>query len=176
MPKGSEWDSLSLRLHISLIPAAGFRSCSHSTLCNCSNGSHHAIFPCSICKTSQNLLNHGGVFVGFALVLRKTTLAYRSLGAQSAILGYEEEDEVVQVVVDIRRPWKFGPGQYAYLTSPQVSTTAVFQSHPFTITWRDESHRRAYFLVSPQNGLSRRWCGRPIMTGQAGPGARDTGI
>ena len=92
---------------------------------------------------------------GCALVLRNTSLAYRSLGTQSTILGYEEGDEVVQVVVDIRRPWKFGPGQYAYLTIPTVSTTAVFQSHPFMITWWDKSHRRAYFLVSPQEGFSR---------------------
>ena len=59
------------------------------------------------------------------------------------------------IAVDIRRPWKFGPGQYAYLTIPRVSTAAVFQSHPFTITWWDESHRKAFFLVSPQNGFSR---------------------
>src|SRR5436853_4781699 len=97
----------------------------------------------------------GASLWGFALVLRNTTLAYRSLGVQSAILGYGEEDEVVQVFVDIRWPWKIGPGQYAYLTIPQVSTTAMFQSHPFTIIWWDELHWRAYFLVSLQNRLSR---------------------
>ena len=69
--------------------------------------------------------------------------------------SYEEGDEVVQVVVDIRRPWKFGPGQYAYLKIPRVSTAAVFQSHPFMITWWDKSRRRAYFLVSPRKGFSR---------------------
>ena len=89
---------------------------------------------------------------GFALTLRNTTLAYRSLGTQSAILGYSKDE--VQVV-NIRRPWKFGPRQYAYLTIPRVSSTAVFQSQPYTITWWDESHRRAFFLVSPQNGFSR---------------------
>ena len=91
---------------------------------------------------------------GFALVLRNTILAYRSLGTQSAILGYSK-DEVVQVVVDIKRPWKFGPGQYAYLTIPRASTTAVLQSHPFTITWWDESHRRAVSVVLLRNGFSR---------------------
>ena len=89
----------------------------------------------------------------FALTLRNTTLAYRSLGTQSAISGYSN-DEVVQVAVDIRRPWKFGPGQYAYLTIPRVSTAAVFQPHPFTITWWDESHRRAFFWFHRKTGLA----------------------
>ena len=107
-------------------------------------------------KRARIYLITGASAWGFALTLRNTTLAYRSLGTRSAILGYSKDEfGVVQVAVDIRRPWKFGPGQYAYLTVPRVSTTAVFQSHPFMITWWDESQRRAFFLVSPQNGFSR---------------------
>ena len=53
----------------------------------------------------------GASLWGFALVLRNTYLAYRGLGTQSTC---EENNGIVQVVVDIRRPWKFGPGQYAY--------------------------------------------------------------
>ena len=157
MLNGSEWDSLSPRFHVSLLPAVGVRSCSRITFCSRSNGSHHINFPCSTRKTSQNILDHGASLWGFALVLRNTFLAYsRSLGTQSVIFSYEEEGEVVQVV-DIRRPWKFGLGQYAYLTIPWVSTTAVFQSHPFMITWPDASHRRAYFFGFTAKGFSRNF-------------------
>ena len=93
----------------------------------------------------------------FALTLRNTTLAYRSFGTQSIILGYSKDNVgVVQVAVDIRRPWKFGLEQYAYLTIPRVSTTAMFQSHPFMVTWWDKSQRRAYFCdgCAPRT----RWC------------------
>ena len=40
---------------------------------------------------------------GFALVFRNISLAYHSLGTQSATFSYGEEDEVVQVV-GIRGP------------------------------------------------------------------------
>ena len=71
---------------------------------------------------------------------------------QSAILGHSKDE--VQAVVDIRRPWKFGPGKHAYLTIPRASTTAVFQSRLFTIIWWDESHRRASFWFHRKKGLA----------------------
>ncbi|KAF8533983.1 hypothetical protein BDD12DRAFT_459059 [Trichophaea hybrida] len=90
-----------------------------------------------------------------SLVLRGARIVYRSIGARAYILGYEEDDDVIQIAVDFKRPWKFGPGQYVYLTIPGISSTAVLQSHPFALAWWDQLHRRAFFLAAPRKGFTR---------------------
>lgn len=48
----------------------------------------------------------------------------------------------------------FKAGQYVSLRIPWLGISSIFQSHPFTVVWWDED--RAYLLVEPQNGLSRK--------------------
>jgi predicted ferric reductase len=49
-----------------------------------------------------------------AVVMRFMVMGYRSMGCRAQILGYQDSD-AVQVSVTLPRPWKFQPGQYAYL-------------------------------------------------------------
>ncbi|KAI0390363.1 ferric reductase like transmembrane component-domain-containing protein [Xylariaceae sp. FL0594] len=42
----------------------------------------------------------------------------------------------VRVTVTMARPWKFMPGQHAYLYMPTIS---FWQSHPFSLAWSEEA-------------------------------------
>jgi hypothetical protein len=39
------------------------------------------------------------------------------------------------ICIKLSRPWDFRAGQFVYLSIPGVSTTGLFQSHPFVIAW-----------------------------------------
>ena len=43
--------------------------------------------------------------------------------------------DAMKVTLHMARPWKFSPGQHAYLYMPSVG---VWMSHPFSLAWSDE--------------------------------------
>lgn len=75
---------------------------------------------------------------GIALALRIFLLLYRSFGSGRFVgtaTVRQLDDNVVQVNLKVRRPWKFQVGQYMYLCIPGVSFWAWIQSHPFALAW-----------------------------------------
>jgi predicted ferric reductase len=97
----------------------------------------------------------GASLWGVSLIARSIIILYRSFGSKAFIVGYTGDNDVTQIVLHMRRPWKFGPGQYAYLRIPHISATAIFQSHPFFLVWWDQARGEAIFLVSPRRGFTR---------------------
>ncbi|TEY45966.1 hypothetical protein BOTCAL_0325g00090 [Botryotinia calthae] len=70
-------------------------------------------------------------------VYRVLTVAYRNFGkGGSRTLVEALPGNAVRVTVDMARPWKFKPGQHAYLYMPSVG---LFQSHPFSVAWSEEA-------------------------------------
>ncbi|KAI9646232.1 hypothetical protein NHQ30_005672 [Ciborinia camelliae] len=68
---------------------------------------------------------------------RILTLAYRNFGKGGSRTVIEAlPGNAVRVTVDMARPWKFKPGQHAYLYMPSVG---LFQSHPFSVAWSEEA-------------------------------------
>ena len=57
----------------------------------------------------------------------------------------------------VSRPWKVRAGQYVNIWIPFFSVRSLLQSHPFMIVyWTEGSHPCLYFLVQPQDGLTRK--------------------
>ncbi|KAI5776947.1 hypothetical protein EDC01DRAFT_680112 [Geopyxis carbonaria] len=102
-----------------------------------------------------------GALWGFGLVTRFFTTCYRSVGSTAEVIGLEGRS-ATRICVTLAKPWKLGPGQYVYLRIPSVSSGSIFQSHPFALAWWDvDSHgrsrgSRAYFLVEPRNGFTKK--------------------
>ncbi|TGO60759.1 hypothetical protein BOTNAR_0140g00010, partial [Botryotinia narcissicola] len=70
-------------------------------------------------------------------VYRVLTVAYRNFGKSgSRTLVEALPGNAVRVTVDMARPWKFKPGQHAYLYMPSIG---LFQSHPFSVAWSEEA-------------------------------------
>ncbi|KAF7856199.1 uncharacterized protein EAF02_011458 [Botrytis sinoallii] len=70
-------------------------------------------------------------------VYRVLTIAYRNFGkGGSRTLVEALPGNAVRVTVDMARPWKFKPGQHAYLYMPSIG---LFQSHPFSVAWSEEA-------------------------------------
>jgi predicted ferric reductase len=92
---------------------------------------------------------------GASLIACFIMITYRSLGSYTEFRGYEDDIEMTQVTAQMKRPWRFNPGQYAYLCVPAISTTAVFQSHPLFLVWWDQTRGEASFLASAQRGFTR---------------------
>ncbi|KAF7934255.1 uncharacterized protein EAE97_008615 [Botrytis byssoidea] len=70
-------------------------------------------------------------------VYRVLTVAYRNFGkGGSRTLVEALPGNAVRVTVDMARPWKFKPGQHAYLYMPSIG---LFQSHPFSVAWSEEA-------------------------------------
>ncbi|QSZ34987.1 hypothetical protein DSL72_007849 [Monilinia vaccinii-corymbosi] len=68
---------------------------------------------------------------------RVIKVAYRNFGkAGSRTLVEALPGKAVRVTVDMARPWKFTPGQHAYLYMPSIG---LFQSHPFSVAWSEEA-------------------------------------
>lgn len=68
---------------------------------------------------------------------RLLTIAYRNFGRGGGRTLVEAlPGNAVRVTVDMARPWKFKPGQHAYLYMPSIG---LFQSHPFSIAWSEEA-------------------------------------
>lgn len=69
--------------------------------------------------------------------IRVLKVAYRNFGkGGSRTLVEALPGNAVRVTVDMARPWKFKPGQHAYLYMPSIG---LFQSHPFSVAWSEES-------------------------------------
>jgi NAD(P)H-flavin reductase len=68
-------------------------------------------------------------------------------------------DGAAEVIVDLPRGRKVGPGQYFYLLTPAAGFWSFCQRHPYSIAWwsEDEKGRAATvsLLVKAQHGLSR---------------------
>jgi predicted ferric reductase len=70
---------------------------------------------------------------------RFARLIYRNIGAggtraEVVLL----QGDAVRINVKMARPWRFEPGQYAYIYMP---TIGLWTSHPFTIAWSEEEGR-----------------------------------
>ncbi|KAK3302238.1 ferric reductase like transmembrane component-domain-containing protein [Chaetomium strumarium] len=73
----------------------------------------------------------------FDRAARLLRLGYRNLGAGGTKTLVEAlPGGACRVTVTMARPWKFKPGQHAYLYMP---TIGFWQSHPFTVAWSDEA-------------------------------------
>jgi predicted ferric reductase len=68
-------------------------------------------------------------------------------------------DGAAEVIVNVPRGRKVGPGQYFYLLTPAAGFWSFCQRHPYSIAWwsEDEKGRAATvsLLVKAQHGLSR---------------------
>jgi predicted ferric reductase len=61
--------------------------------------------------------------------------------------------------LEVLVPWKVTrPGQYCYLSFPELSLRERIQSHPFVVAWWTESgsDTKLTFLIETQNGLTAR--------------------
>jgi predicted ferric reductase len=87
---------------------------------------------------------------------RLLRLGYRNLGAGGTKTLVEAlPGGACRVTVNMARPWKFRPGQHAYLYMP---TIGFWQSHPFTVAWSDEleQHDKEKLPVARQDVLAKK--------------------
>lgn len=114
--------------------------------------------------------------------LRLLRILYRNLGRGSGLAEVQAlPGDAMRVKVTIPRPWKFRPGQHAYLYLPAI---AGLTSHPFTVAWSDETphekltdieklsttqeisaHRRdhnLYFLIRRRTGMTETLWNRTV--------------
>jgi NAD(P)H-flavin reductase len=69
--------------------------------------------------------------------LRLVRILYRNLGRGGTYAEVQAlPGDAMRVKVTLPRPWRFRPGQHAYLYIPAI---AGFTSHPFTVAWSDET-------------------------------------
>lgn len=74
----------------------------------------------------------------FERAFRMARIIYRNVGNG----GTRAECEVlpgdaVRVTMKLARPWRFQPGQHAYIYMPSVG---FHTNHPFTVAWSEEEH------------------------------------
>jgi NAD(P)H-flavin reductase len=70
-------------------------------------------------------------------ITRVLKVAYRNFGKGGTRTLVEAlPGNAVRVTVDMARPWRFKPGQHAYLYMPSIG---LFQSHPFSVAWSEEA-------------------------------------
>ncbi|KAM3070226.1 hypothetical protein ACMFMG_010063 [Clarireedia jacksonii] len=73
----------------------------------------------------------------FERTTRILKIAYRNFGKGGTRTLVEAlPGNAVRVTVDMARPWRFKPGQHAYLYMPSIG---LFQSHPFSVAWSEEA-------------------------------------
>jgi predicted ferric reductase len=71
-------------------------------------------------------------------------------------------DEVIQVWIDIKKPWNPRPGQFIYLSLPALRTLrlGILESHPFMVAWptTDEKGqlKSIVLLVQAHRGFTRK--------------------
>ncbi|KAF1985240.1 hypothetical protein K402DRAFT_413392 [Aulographum hederae CBS 113979] len=76
----------------------------------------------------------------FERSLRFMRIIYRNFGAGGTQVEVEAlPGEAVRLTIKLARPWRFAPGQHAYIYMPSVS---LWMSHPFTIAWSQEEEVR----------------------------------
>ncbi|KAF8458343.1 ferric reductase like transmembrane component-domain-containing protein [Terfezia claveryi] len=67
--------------------------------------------------------------------IRLIRIFYRNISTKMARATVEAlAGDAVRVTVTMPRPWKFQPGQHAYLYMP---TIGLWTSHPFTVAWSE---------------------------------------
>jgi NAD(P)H-flavin reductase len=83
------------------------------------------------------------------------------LGGQASIGHFFEdptENTVSAMTLEVRlqRPMRIRPGQYVYLSFSDMGTRRHLQSHPYMISWWDDSIKAMSlsFLIKPQSGIS----------------------
>lgn len=75
------------------------------------------------------------IFWAFDRACRFTWILYRNVGRRSTSAVIETlPGESLRITFHMPRPWKFRPGQHAYLYIPSVG---LWQSHPFTMAWAE---------------------------------------
>jgi len=79
-------------------------------------------------------------------VARMVRLIYRNVGKGGTRADCELlPGDAVRVTMKLARPWRFQPGQHAYIFMP---TVGFFTNHPFTLAWSEEEQD-----LSVQKGL-----------------------
>ena len=94
---------------------------------------------------------------------------YRNLGSgpscRASVVRFPQSDsggEVLQVRLDVKRPWTVVPGQYLYISLPTLRTflSGCLESHPFMVAWPiydDKGQlKTAILLVQTHRGFTRR--------------------
>jgi hypothetical protein len=93
---------------------------------------------------------------------------YRNIGSGSnsaSITRFQQLSpgaEVVQVRIDVKRPWVVAPGEYIYITLPRLRTfgLSILESHPFMLAWPqcdvNGKLKSIVLLVQLGQGLTRR--------------------
>ena len=68
----------------------------------------------------------------------------------------DETISAIRLDVQLKRSMAFRPGAYVYLSFSGMGILSRFQSHPFLITWWDNSSaaRELSFLIQPQSGIA----------------------
>lgn len=75
----------------------------------------------------------------FDRAARMLRVAYGNFGSGGSKTLIEAlPDNACRVTVNMARPWKFKPGQHAYLYFPTISWT---QSHPFSVAWSEDGEQ-----------------------------------
>lgn len=73
---------------------------------------------------------------------RLARIIYRNVGSTMTKADVEVlPGDAVRVTMKLARPWRFHPGQHAYIYLPSVG---MWMSHPFTIAWSDEQDDMVY--------------------------------
>jgi predicted ferric reductase len=90
-----------------------------------------------------------------------TRLCYRNLGSGSSMVtsfkeysSHDPSSEGMGITLKLKRPWKVRPGQYVYLTLPNISRHhgGFLQAHPYAIAWMEGSD--ISLIVQRQSGFS----------------------
>jgi predicted ferric reductase len=92
---------------------------------------------------------------------------YRNVGSgpscRASIVTFPRSrggDEVLQVRVKLKRPWKVKPCHFVYLSLPWLRSLGLglFEAHPFMIAWSDENEggTTIVLLVKCHRGFTRK--------------------
>jgi predicted ferric reductase len=94
-------------------------------------------------------------FWGFDRLSRLTLIAYRNMGGSTtqAIAELTPNGDFIKLTVYPAKPWKFRPGQHAFLFLP--STMRFWESHPFSIAAWDNGHRHDLVSTIPATTLPK---------------------
>jgi predicted ferric reductase len=90
-----------------------------------------------------------------------TRLCYRNIGSGSSTvtsfkpyLSQDPSSEGMDITLKLKKPWKVRPGQYVYLTLPNISRHhgGFLQAHPYVIAWLEGSD--ISLIVQRRSGFS----------------------
>ena len=85
----------------------------------------------------------------FQRAVRVLRLLYRNVGSSDTTVIVESlPGDAVKVNMHLARPWTFRPGQYVFITMPQVG---LWTSHPFSVAWSSEIDT---ISVDPEMGIA----------------------